>query len=176
MRLAAPGPSDVGALRKGNGAMADRLGGAKLAQVALVVRDIEESAARWARLLNVPVPNVITTAPGLSVEQTYMGVPSDARAKLAFFQLGPVQLELIEPLGGDSTWQEVLDRQGEGFHHLAFWVEGMQDSVNYLRDHGIPMVQRGDMGEGQYAYFNAEESLGVTLELLEHKREARAEP
>ncbi len=156
--------------------MSDALGGAKLAQVALVVKDIEASARRWAALLDVPVPNVITTAPGLEVEQTYKGVPSGAQAKLAFFQLGPVQLELIEPLGGDSTWQEVLDRKGEGFHHIAFWVEGMQRSVDYLREHGIPMVQRGDMGEGQYAYFDAEEPLGVTLELLERKREKRAEP
>ncbi|NLH99292.1 MAG: VOC family protein [Chthonomonadales bacterium] len=156
--------------------MSDKLGGARLAQVALVVRDIEEASRRWAALLGVPVPNVITTAPGLEVAQTYKGKPSDARAKLAFFQLGPVQLELIEPLGGDSTWQEALDRKGEGFHHIAFWVEGMQQSVDYLREHGIPMAQRGDMGEGQYAYFDAEERLGVTLELLERKREARAEP
>ncbi len=156
--------------------MSDQLGGANLAQVALVVRDIEASARRWAALLGMPVPNVITTAPGLEVEQTYQGVPSDARAKLAFFQLGPVQLELIEPMGGDSTWQEALDRKGEGFHHIAFWVEGMQRSVDHLREHGIPMVQRGDMGEGQYAYFDAEEPLGVTIELLERKREKRAEP
>jgi len=38
------------------------------------------------------------------------------------------------------------------------------------------MIQRGDMGEGQYAYFDAEARLGVTLELLERKRESRAEP
>jgi hypothetical protein len=50
----------------------------------------------------------------------------------------------------------------------------MQKSADFLKSNGIPMVQRGDMGEGQYAYFDAEEKLGVTLELLERKREARA--
>jgi len=124
----------------------------------------------------MPTPEVIITRPGLEVAQTYKGVRSSAQAKLAFFNLGQVQLELIEPMGGDSTWQEALDRNGEGFHHLAFWVDGMQKSVDFLRGRGIPMVQRGDMGEGQYAYFDAEEELGVTLELLERKREARAEP
>jgi 4-hydroxyphenylpyruvate dioxygenase-like putative hemolysin len=86
-----------------------------------------------------------------------------------------VQLELIEPLGGASVWQEALDAKGESVQHIAFWVEGMQRSVDFLKSHGIPMVQRGDMGEGQYAYFDAEETLGVTLELLERKRESRAE-
>ncbi len=156
--------------------MGDNLGSTTLAQVAIVVRDIEAAARRWADVLGMPVPQVITTSPGLEVEQTYRGVPSNAQAKLAFFQLGQVQLELIEPIGDGSTWKEVLDRKGEGFHHIAFWVEGMQQSVDFLRERGIPMVQRGDMGEGQYAYFDAEESLGVTLELLERKRESRATP
>lgn len=150
------------------------LGSSKLAQVAIVVRDIEEASRRYAEVLGLPVPNVITTEPGLQVEMTYKGEASDARAKLAFFDLGGVQLELIQPLGGASTWQEALDRNGEGVHHLAFWVEGMQRSVDFLKTQGIPMVQRGDMGEGQYAYFDAEDSLHVALELLEKKRDGRA--
>jgi methylmalonyl-CoA/ethylmalonyl-CoA epimerase len=150
------------------------LGSTTLAQVAIVVHDIEASAKHYAETLGLPVPETIVTAPGLSVEQTYLGKPSDAQAKLAFFQVGQVQIELIEPMGGPSTWQEVLDRKGEGVHHIAFWVEGMQKSVDFLKAHDIPMIQRGDMGEGQFAYFDAESALGVTLELLEAKRAARA--
>jgi methylmalonyl-CoA/ethylmalonyl-CoA epimerase len=151
------------------------LGSTTLAQVAIVVRDIEAAAARYADVLGLPVPNVIVTEPGDEVNMTFRGSPSNAQAKLAFFHLGGVQLELIEPMGGDSTWQEALDQNGESVHHLAFWVEGMQRSVDFLRDRGIPMIQRGDMGEGQYAYFDAEKPLGVVLELLEKKRDSRAE-
>jgi methylmalonyl-CoA/ethylmalonyl-CoA epimerase len=156
--------------------MTENLGSNTLAQVAIVVRNIDESAKRYADILGLPVPEPIVTTPGLEANQTYRGAPSDARAKLAFFSVGQVQIELIEPLGGASTWQEALDRNGEGVHHIAFWVEGMQNSVNFLKSRGIPMIQRGDMGEGQYAYFDAEEQLGVTLELLEHVRAARATP
>jgi catechol 2,3-dioxygenase-like lactoylglutathione lyase family enzyme len=150
------------------------LGSTTLAQVAIVVHNIEEAAQRYADVFGLPVPNIIITQPGLEVNMTYRGEPSDAQAKLAFFNLGQVQLELIEPMGGASTWQEALDRNGESVHHLAFWVEGMQRSVDFLKSKGIPMVQRGDMGEGQYAYFDAEGPLGVTLELLERKRDSRA--
>jgi catechol 2,3-dioxygenase-like lactoylglutathione lyase family enzyme len=156
--------------------MTENLGSTTLAQVAIVVHNIEEAAKRYADILGVPVPEPITTAPGLEVNQTYLGAPSDARAKLAFFSVGQVEIELIEPLGGASTWQEVLDRKGECVHHIAFWVEGMQKSVNFLKSRGIPMIQRGDMGEGQYAYFDAEQQLGLTLELLEHVRQSRATP
>jgi methylmalonyl-CoA/ethylmalonyl-CoA epimerase len=150
------------------------LGSTTLAQVAIVVHNIEEATQRYADIFGLPVPDIIVTQPGREVNMTYRGEPSDAQAKLAFFNLGQVQLELIEPMGGASTWQEALDRNGESVHHLAFWVEGMQRSVDFLKSKGIPMVQRGDMGEGQYAYFDAEGPLGVTLELLERKRDSRA--
>jgi len=150
------------------------LGSTSLAQVAIVVHNIDEAARRWAEVLGQPVPNVIVVQPGDAVNMTYRGQPSNAQARLAFFNLGQVQLELIEPLGGASTWQEALDQNGESVHHLAFWVEGMQRSVDFLKAQGIPMMQRGDMGEGQYAYFDAEERLGVALELLEKKRDGRA--
>jgi catechol 2,3-dioxygenase-like lactoylglutathione lyase family enzyme len=154
----------------------ENLGSTTLAQVAIVVHNIDDAAKRYADILGMPVPQVIATAPGLEVNQTYLGQPSDAQAKLAFFDVGQVQIELIEPMGGASTWQDVLDRKGEGVHHIAFWVEGMQKSVDFLKARGIAMIQRGDMGEGQYAYFDSEGQLGVTLELLERVRAARAIP
>jgi catechol 2,3-dioxygenase-like lactoylglutathione lyase family enzyme len=150
---------------------ATRLGSTTLAQVALVVKDIAEASRRWAEVLGVPIPAPIVTQPGNVVEQTFRGAPSSAQAKLAFFHLGQVQLELIEPIGeGPSTWHETLEKYGEGLHHIAFWVEGMPRSAAFLQSQDILMIQRGDMGEGQFAYFDAEERLGVTLELLERVR------
>lgn len=153
----------------------NNLGSTTVAQIAIVVHDIEQACKRWAEILGVPVPNVILTQRGHEVNMTYRGQPSNAQAKLAFFNLGQVQLELIEPIGEPSTWKEALDKNGESVHHIAFWVEDMQASVDFLKQHGIPMIQRGDMGEGQYAYFDAEEKLGVQIELLERVRKARAQ-
>jgi methylmalonyl-CoA/ethylmalonyl-CoA epimerase len=150
------------------------LGSTTLAQVAVVVHDIEEMSRRYAAVFGLPVPEIIVTQPGLEAAQTYRGEPSSAQCKLAFFKLGQVELELIEPLGGPSTWQEALDKNGEGFHHIAFWVEGMQRSVDFLRTQGIDMVQRGDMDGGQYVYMDAEARLGVTIELLEQTSTGRA--
>lgn len=153
----------------------NNLGSTTVAQIAIVVRDIEGASKRWAEILGMPVPNIIITQPGNEVNMTYRGQPSNAQAKLAFFNLGQVQLELIEPIGEPSTWKEALDQNGESVHHIAFWVEDMQASVDFLKQHGIPMIQRGDMGEGQYAYFDAQDKLGVQIELLERVRKARAQ-
>ncbi|GIV19862.1 MAG: lactoylglutathione lyase [Armatimonadota bacterium] len=151
------------------------LGNTTVAQIAIVVRDIEEACKRWSQILGQPIPNVIITEPGNEVHMTYRGQPSNAQAKLAFFNLGQVQLELIEPIGEPSTWKEALDKNGESVHHIAFWTEDMQASADFLRQHGISLIQRGDMGEGQYAYFDAQQQLGVQIELLERVRKARVE-
>ncbi|RYG48415.1 hypothetical protein EON79_04495 [bacterium] len=109
--------------------------------------------------------------PMLLVPSPYLVVSAHAtpRAKLAFFDLGGVQLELIQPIGEDSAWAEGL-RDREGFHHLAFWTEDMHAEKAQLGECDIECAQRGDMGPGQYAYFDAANNLGTWIELLQHKR------
>ena len=38
-------------------------------------------------------------------------------------------IELHEPTGGDSTFQEFLDKHGEGVHHLGFEVGDKRDAI-----------------------------------------------
>ena len=149
---------------------APSLSNKKLAQVAIVVHDIEAARARFSALLGVQPPNIIDVEPGNNARVTYRGVPSNATCRLAFFDLGGVQLELIEPIGKDSAWAEGLDEKGERVHHIAFWTDNMRESKATLEAHGAEMIQRGDMGEGQYAYFDASAPFGTFIELLESKR------
>ena len=151
-------------------ASSNPLKGLALAQIAIGVRDIEASSRRWAAVLGVDVPSVVDIESGSRVRMTYRGLPSDARVRLAFFDLGGVQLELVEPVGEASAWNEGLDRNGEAVHHLAFWTENMVETASELDEHGVELLQRGDMGEGQYAYFDATGPLGCVIELLERTR------
>jgi 4-hydroxyphenylpyruvate dioxygenase-like putative hemolysin len=105
---------------------------------------------------------------GPEANATYRGQPTEAQAKLAFFDMGQVQIELIEPLGGDSVWQEVLDEKGEGVHHIAFQVKGTDEVTDYLATHDIPVIQQGHYPGGMYTYVDSEPALSVMLELLEN--------
>lgn len=144
------------------------LGTRRVCQIALVVRDIEKSAKAYAAFFGLPIPEYITTEPGLKVNQTYRGKPSDARCKLAFFELDNTVIELIQPLGGPSSWQEVLDERGEGIHHIAFHVDDTAGKAKSLAAQGIPLLhQGGDPRAGQFSYFDAREKLGILVETLE---------
>lgn len=144
------------------------LGTTTVTQVAIIVRDIEAKAKAWAEVLGLPVPPVVITDPMEQAHTKYNGEPSTARAKLAFFKLGQVSLELIEPIGEPSTWNDQLVQHGDSLHHIAFQVNGMAKLLPLLADEGIPTVQTGDYTGGRYAYLNGTEKLGATLELLEN--------
>ncbi len=139
-----------------------------IVQIGLVVRDVEATAWAYAELLGVEVPGWSLTGPEEEAHTRYRGVPTEARAKLAFFRLGNLQLELIEPVGGPSTWRDYLEAHGEGVHHIAFEIDGMQDQVAALSAQGLPLIQRGDYTGGRYAYIDSTDQLKVILELLEN--------
>ncbi|MDI7274643.1 MAG: VOC family protein [Anaerolineae bacterium] len=148
--------------------MADEgLGSTTVVQIGIVVRDIEEKARAWAELLGLPVPQIVVTDPPEKAHTEHRGRPTAARARLAFFQAGQVSIELIEPLGSPSTWQEQLEQHGDSLHHVAFVIKGMAERAAYLQALGIPLVQRGEYTGGRYAYFDGVDRLGTVLELLE---------
>jgi methylmalonyl-CoA/ethylmalonyl-CoA epimerase len=150
--------------------MASALGSDVVTQVGIVVRDIEATRRNWADLLGVPEPPIIVTS-GFEVAQThYKGAPSDATAKLCFFNMGQVQIELIQPDGKPSAWQDFLDEHGESVQHIAVVTPSMKEALANLESAGIPLEMKGEYTGGRYAYVDSAPKLGVMLELLENDR------
>ena len=63
-------------------------------QIGLVVKDIQKSIDAYVDVLGLPRPEVIITDGYDLAETNYRGIPSQAQAKLAFFNMGQVQIEL----------------------------------------------------------------------------------
>ncbi len=144
------------------------LGTRTVAQIGLLVNDIESAVQAYADFLGVEKPAIIITDELEKTQARFKGQPTKARAKLAFFDIGPsLQLELIQPDGEHSTWREDLDRRGEGFHHVAFRIKGMKDRIAALGRKGLPLVQTGEYTGGRYAYLDGSRDLKLTIELLE---------
>ncbi len=139
-----------------------------MVQVGVIVRDIEKTARHYAEVFGIDVPPVMITDAVDKAMTEYRGESTPARAKLAFMDMGNIQLELIEPDEYPSTWREFLDKHGEGIHHIAFNVKGMKDAVAFLDSKGMPLVQKGEYTGGRYAYIDGADKLGLILELLEN--------
>jgi methylmalonyl-CoA/ethylmalonyl-CoA epimerase len=42
--------------------------------------------------------------------------------------------------GGDSPWQEFIDKKGEGMHHLGYFVDDIEKEQTALVKRGIEMI------------------------------------
>jgi hypothetical protein len=137
-------------------------------QIAIACRDIEATSKQWAAALGVDPPKVKLTRPGREVNVVYRGRPSDGQIKMAVIRLGQVSLELMEPVGADTSWREFLESNGEGVQHIAFGVTDLEKTVKRFEGLGMPVVHRGryDADNGTYIYLDSKRALGVTVELL----------
>lgn len=144
----------------------ERFGKGNITQIGLVVNDIEKASEKWAAILGYSEkPQIIITDEYDKAHTQFEGKPTEAQAKLAFFRLDNLTIELIEPIGKNSTWYQHLKEHGEGFHHIAFNVDGMEKSISFLENKGGELQQTGDFTGGSYSYVNMPE-VGIIIELL----------
>lgn len=145
------------------------LGTVSPCQVAVICSDLEKTKKQYAAFLGMPVPENSDGGPYEITGCKYMGEPAlTSSCRMAFFELGNIQLELIEPYGGASEWQHFLDETGGGIHHIAFQVEDIQESIKKCEEFGMKLTQYGKYNDasGAYAYLDAKDTLGCCVELL----------
>jgi hypothetical protein len=90
-----------------------------VAQIGYVVKDLQKTIeAYWHKYGIGPWHIYDCTYP--EHQNTYVrGEPKPYSMRIAFAHLGDTELELIQPLAGDSIYQEFLDSGREGIHHIG---------------------------------------------------------
>lgn len=140
----------------------------RVLQIAFIVSNVEEAAAKYAKLFGIETPPVSMSGDFEEAHTQYLGKPSPARCKMAFINLDNIQLEFIEPDENDSDWKRSLEEKGDSLHHIAFEVKGMKEQIENLNDTGIACIQKGDYTGGRYAFMDTEKEYMVKFELLEN--------
>jgi catechol 2,3-dioxygenase-like lactoylglutathione lyase family enzyme len=149
--------------------MASPISNTQVVQIGFVCQDIEKEKRLFAEFLGLPVPQTIDSGDYQITQTRYLGDEApEASCKMAFFSLPNLQLELIQPNEAASVWHDDLVKNGEGFHHIAFNITGMNEHIQRMKTAGFHLKQQGEYGsgDGRYAYFQGN-LLGTTIELLE---------
>ena len=135
-------------------------------QVGYVVRDLQAAETWFEQTLGVPsffrMENVTFGA-----DCSYRGRPYDAAVHISLGYLGETQIELIQPVRGDSIYTEFLEQKGPGLHHLGFDVPDFAASLDALRQSGLEVVAQGQMGPGsEFAYLDCKAHGTSLIEIL----------
>jgi hypothetical protein len=137
-------------------------------QIAIIVRDIKKAAKHWSDLFHVPMPSIRIQEPGPQEGVSYRGKAANYGLKLAVIDVKDrgFVIELHEPTGGDSTFQEFLDKHGEGVHHLGFEVGEKRDAIiGELEEKGWGIRQFGVYTGSSWTIVDSEDKLGVNLNI-----------
>jgi catechol 2,3-dioxygenase-like lactoylglutathione lyase family enzyme len=135
-------------------------------QVAYVVRDLAAAEVHFQQWLGVPSWFRMEDME-FGADCSYRGRASDSAAHLSIGWLRDTQVELIEPLRGESLYQEFLDAKGPGLHHIAFDVPDFDASIAALSAAGLELLAQGRVGPGsEFAYFDCEAAGASVVEIL----------
>ena len=107
---------------------------------------------------------------------TLRGEPADYTVHVSLGWAGDQQLELIQPVRGESFYAEHLERSGPGLHHVAYIPDDLDAAVAHARAEGIEISQESCFPSSgvSSAYLNGEAFGAPHIELLGLTDDARA--
>lgn len=126
--------------------------------IAIVVKNIDESLPRYTKVLGFKLLN-IEDVPHMHV-----------RVAMLESSQGTTHFELVEPTTEGTGVQRYLQKKGEGFHHLCFVVNDLQEALRTLKSQGIRLIDESPrIGEGgsRVAFLHPESFHGLLVELKE---------
>ena len=142
-------------------------------QICLVVRDVRAAMRNYWDTVGIgPWKLYVMSGPRIT-ERTYYGKPADFKFLMALASAGNVQFELIQPLEGQTVYQDFLDQHGEGVQHLGMLVDDLDQAMADAETNGVAVIQSGrdreGGGKGGYAYLDTEGSCYTTFEFIQRR-------
>ena len=128
----------------------------RISHIGIAVRSIAASRPFYEETLGLPCEG----------EEE---VPTQ-QVRVAFFRVGEVRIELLEPLGEAGSMARFLEKRGPGVHHIAYAVEDLAARLAELREEGLRLVDekpRPGAHGATIAFLHPKDTGGVLTELCE---------
>lgn len=124
--------------------------------IGIAVSSIDEQRPFYEKTLGAAFEGIETVA--------------DQKVKVAFFRVGDVRLELLEPTDPSSTVAQFIEKRGQGLHHVALTVADLPARIAELKSEGVRMIDetpRNGAHHTRIAFLHPKSSHGVLTELCE---------
>lgn len=132
----------------------------KFDHIGMIVKDLDASLKNFTSKL------------GLEVEEIGEVELSGERARQAMLRIGESKIELIESKAEKGLAADFLREHGEGIHHVAIQVEGIDNMFKDLSSRGVKFIW-GEVFQTdpktKIAFFDAEEFNSVLFQLVEKR-------
>lgn len=142
--------------------------GLSLTQIAWVVKDIESTLRFFQDVLGIKFSNVDT----IRVKEfgaTWYGEPSNAESLVAMAYSGGIFIELIQPVSGNSIFQDYIDKNpAGGIQHIAYSipVDKLNKIISEFSDKGFPVISSFDHPIAKIVFFDTRKEIGIMTEIM----------
>jgi len=137
-------------------------------QIGVVVADLDQVTQLLTSLFGIGPFRFIEWPNRPDSKYFFRGKEEHIKIRQAFVQLGPLALELIQPLEGErNAYRQFLEEHGGGIHHVLFEVEDMDQVVRNLSPQTVEILQAGTgIRPGtRWALLDTQALIGFLLEL-----------
>jgi methylmalonyl-CoA/ethylmalonyl-CoA epimerase len=97
---------------------------------------------------------------------------ADQKVRTALFKVGDTKIELLEPTSPESTIAKFIENRGEGIHHIAFAVKGIEGALAEAEEKGVRLIDKTPRAGAEgltIAFLHPKSTGGVLTELCEDK-------
>jgi methylmalonyl-CoA/ethylmalonyl-CoA epimerase len=125
----------------------------KIDHIGIAVRSIDQAKPFFEKVL------------GLECEGEE--VVESQKVKTAFFAVGEVHIELLEPTSDDSPIAKFLENKGEGIHHIAYKTDDIENQLTQAKEGGCRLIHETPItgaGGKQVAFLHPKSTYGVLME------------
>ena len=131
----------------------------KIDHIGIAVASIEEARKYYEGVLGLTLARI-------------EDVPAQ-KVKTAFFDIGGVWLELLEPTSEDSPVAKFLaDKPAGGMHHIAYLSDNVASELTAAKDKGVKLIDevpRGGAGGMDIGFLHPKFTAGVLTEFCTPK-------
>ena len=146
-----------------------------LSHVVMVVRDMDKAIKRFQSIgIDTFGPEVILDRARYKKVEVYGKIPEPGtvvKMKVRNFKIGSLDLELLQPIEGDTFHTEFLKTKGEGVDNLEFIVDDLEKEKAELVEKGVPVALNAtavtDLGELNLAIFDTRNISSIFTELIQ---------
>jgi methylmalonyl-CoA/ethylmalonyl-CoA epimerase len=128
----------------------------RIDHIGVAIEDLDEAIALYRDRLGLEVVHR-ETIESQGIEAILLGV-------------GESYVELVRPLGPDTTVGRFLARNGPGLHHVAYGTDDIEQALESVRAAGLRLIdeepRRGVRGK-RVAFLHPKSTGGVLTELVE---------
>lgn len=128
----------------------------KIDHIGIAVNSIDEQIPYYRDVL------------GLKVEKAQ--VVSGEGVKVCFIAVGDTHIELLEPVSDDSPVKKFIEKNGQGFHHIAYHSDDISKAVSTFKSKDIRMINeepKCGAGGKKICFAHPKSTFGVLTEICE---------